>query len=132
MVEYATAFGVDGASEQKHGHPVCLWDGDQVLHTQNALLAGEAACVVDPLTAEGIPSLYLDRGKSRLKQSGKALNGETTALAGYTQTIAAELGSEMKLASRLAKAFYAAPPAKLPSNFDSAISDAGNAQGFYR
>jgi len=108
MVEYATAFGVDGASEQKHGHPVCLWDGDQVLHTQNALLAGEAACVVDPLTAEGIrPSILT--GVKAAEAIGKALNGETTALAGYTQTIAAELGSEMKLASRLAKAFYAAP-----------------------
>ncbi len=108
MVEYAAAFGVDGAAEQKHGHPVCLWDGDQVLHTQNALLAGEAACVVDPFTAEGIrPSIFT--GVKAAATISRALNGESEALADYTKIIATELGSEMRLASRLAKAFYMAP-----------------------
>ena len=108
MVEYAAAFGVDGGEEQKHGHPVCLWDGDQILHAPNALLAGEAACVVDPFTAEGIrPSIFT--GVKAAEAIARALSGEPAALANYTQTIATELGSEMRLASRLAKAFYMAP-----------------------
>ena len=108
MVEYATAFGVDGEAEQKFGHPVCLWDGDQVLHTQNALLAGEAACVVDPFTAEGIrPSIFT--GVKAAEAIGRALSGEEGALADYSEIVAMELGSEMRLASRLAKAFYMAP-----------------------
>ena len=108
MVDYAAAFEVDGASEQKYGHPVCLWDGDQVLHTQNAVLAGEAACVVDPFTAEGIrPSIFT--GVKAADAVDQALNGKATALADYTRIVAAEVGSEMRLAARLAKAFYTAP-----------------------
>lgn len=108
MVDYAAAFGVDGVSEQKHGHPVCLWDGDQRLHAKNALLAGEAACVVDPFTAEGIrPSIFT--GVKAAEAIAQALTGSTTALEDYSRIIAAELGSEMRLAARLAKAFYTAP-----------------------
>ena len=108
MVDYAAAFGVEGEDEQKHGHPVCLWDGDQILHTRNALLAGEAACVVDPFTAEGIrPSIFT--GIKAAEAIARALSEDTAALADYTKLIATELGSEMRLASRLAKAFYMAP-----------------------
>ena len=108
MVDYAAAFGVDGEDEQKYGHPVGLWDGDRILHTQNALLAGEAACVVDPLTAEGIrPSIFT--GVKAAEAIARALSGDTEALADYTKLIATELGSEMRLASRLAKVFYRAP-----------------------
>lgn len=108
MVDYAAAFGVDGASEQKHGHPVCLWNGDQRLHTQNAVIAGEAACVVDPFTAEGIrPSIFT--GVKAAEAIAQALNGKTEALADYTKIVTDEIGSEMRLASKLAKAFYTAP-----------------------
>ncbi len=108
MVDYAASFGVDGDRTQKHGHPVCLWNGDQTLHTQNALLAGEAACIVDPFTAEGIrPSIFT--GIKAAEAVDLALAGDSDALANYSRVIADELGSEMRLASRLAKAFYTAP-----------------------
>ncbi|MEO0770158.1 MAG: geranylgeranyl reductase family protein [Cyanobacteria bacterium J06649_4] len=108
MVDYAAAFGVDGAEEQKHGHPVCLWDGDQRLHTNHAVLAGEAACIVDPFTAEGIrPSIFT--GVKAAEAIASALNGNPTALENYTNIIATEWGSEMRLAAKLAKAFYTAP-----------------------
>ncbi len=108
MVDYAAAFGVDGDRTQKHGHPVCLWDGDQTLHTQNALLAGEAACIVDPFTAEGIrPSIFT--GIKAAEAIDLSLSGDSDALSNYSRIIATELGSEMRLASRLAKAFYTAP-----------------------
>ncbi|MGC1525012.1 MAG: geranylgeranyl reductase family protein [Phormidesmis sp.] len=108
MVDYAEAFGVKGNHEQKFGHPVYIWQGDQRLHTQNAVLAGEAACVVDPLTAEGIrPSMLT--GVRAAEAIGRALGGDEAALAGYTRAIASEIGSEMKLATRLAQAFYLAP-----------------------
>ena len=108
MAEYAAAFGVDAADEQMHGHPVCVWNGDQRLHTQNALLAGEAACVVDPFTAEGIrPSIFT--GIKAADAIDSALHGNPNALENYTDTIAKEWGSEMRLASKLAKAFYTAP-----------------------
>lgn len=105
MVEYASAFDVAGDQTQIHGHPVCLWDGNQVLHKQNALLVGEAACVVDPLTAEGIrPSMFT--GVKAAVAVSDALGGDRAALSRYTQIIQSELGSEMKIAKRLAKVFY--------------------------
>ncbi len=51
-------FNVDGINKP-YGHPIYLWNGNQKLHAQNPVLAGEAACVVDSFTAEGIrPSIF--------------------------------------------------------------------------
>lgn len=108
MVEYAKGFEIDAAQEPKFGHPVYIWDGNQQLHTQNAVIAGEAACIVDPLTAEGIrPSMFT--GVKAAEAVERAIGGDELALAGYTQTVHDELGSEMTLAKRLAQAFYFAP-----------------------
>ncbi|MEM8506065.1 MAG: geranylgeranyl reductase family protein [Cyanobacteria bacterium P01_D01_bin.1] len=108
MAEYAQGFGVDGNAEPKFGHPVYIWNGNQRLHTQNAVLAGEAACIVDPLTAEGIrPSIFT--GIKAAEAVDGAIAGNPLALSNYTAIITTEIGSEMKLATRLAKAFYAAP-----------------------
>jgi geranylgeranyl reductase family protein len=89
-------------------HPLCLWDGDRKLHTQNAVLAGEAACILDPMTAEGIrPSIL-----SGIKAAGAihaALNGTSNALEQYTEVMTTEWGADMKWAQRLAGAFYQFP-----------------------
>ncbi|MEO0853331.1 MAG: geranylgeranyl reductase family protein [Cyanobacteria bacterium J06648_11] len=106
--EYADQFDVNFQTMQQYGHPLCLWDGNQKLHTQNAVLAGEAACVVDPFTAEGIrPSIF-----SGIKASDAihaALGGDSQALSRYTEVINEEWGGDMKWAQRLAGAFYRIP-----------------------
>lgn len=108
LAEYAAAFGIDLKTTQQHGHPLCLWDGDQKLHTQNAVLAGEAACVVDPLTAEGIrPSIF--SGLKAAEFIDQALAGNLNALEQYTEAIASEWGSDMVWAQRLAGVFYRVP-----------------------
>jgi geranylgeranyl reductase family protein len=108
LTEYSTLFNVDFATTEQHGHPLCLWDGDQTLHTQNALLAGEAACIVDPMTAEGIrPSIFT--GVKAAEAIHAALGGDRNALEGYTQTIQQDWGQDMAWAKRLAGTFYAAP-----------------------
>lgn len=108
LSEYGTLFGIDIKSSKQYGHPLCLWDGNQRLHTQNALLAGEAACVVDPMTAEGIrPSIF-----SAVKAADaidRAIAGDHNALEKYTQVIAEEWGSDMVWAQRLAGVFYRLP-----------------------
>jgi geranylgeranyl reductase family protein len=102
------AFGTDLSEFPQHGHPLCLWDGDQKLHTQNALLAGEAACIVDPMTAEGIrPAIF--SGVKAAAAIHAALSGTTNALEKYTETVTAEWGADMKWAQRLAGAFYQFP-----------------------
>lgn len=108
LSEYGKMFGVDVNSSKQCGHPIGLWDGDQKLHTQNAVLAGEAACVVDPMTAEGIrPSIF--SGLKASEAIDAALGGDQNALEKYTKAIADEWGSDMVWAQRLAGAFYQFP-----------------------
>lgn len=108
LSEYATLFGVDLKTCQQHGHPLCLWDGQQTLHTQNALLAGEAACVVDPFTAEGIRPSILS-GLKAAEAIDRAVSGDPNALEQYSQVMNTEWGGEMIWAQRLAAAFYQFP-----------------------
>ncbi|MBD2181390.1 geranylgeranyl reductase family protein [Planktothrix sp. FACHB-1355] len=108
LTEYGTMFGVDMKTSKQYGHPLCLWDGNQKLHTQNAVLAGEAACVVDPMTAEGIrPSIF--SGMKAAEAIDRALGGDLNALEKYTQVIVDEWGSDMVWAQRLAGVFYKIP-----------------------
>lgn len=108
MEAYIRAFGLDPAEAAVEGHPLLLWDGDQRLHGEGALLAGEAACLVDPLTAEGIrPALR--SGLLAARAAHQALAGDPGALPAYTATIQAELGSEFRWARRVARAFYRFP-----------------------
>lgn len=110
LTEYATLFGVALANTKQYGHPLCLWDGNQILHTQHAVLAGEAACVVDPFTAEGIrPSLF--SGMKAAEFTDRALAGDINALENYTNAIAQEWGADLVWAQRLAQVFYRLPKA---------------------
>ncbi len=108
LSEYGKLFGIDIKTSKQYGHPLCLWDGNQKLHTQNALLAGEAACVVDPMTAEGIrPSIF--SAVKAAEAIDRALAGDLDALQTYTQIISEEWGSDMVWAQRLAGVFYRIP-----------------------
>lgn len=106
--EYGKMFGVDINHSKQYGHPLCLWDGEQKLHTQNAVLAGEAACVVDPFTAEGIrPSIF--SGLKAAEAISASVAGDLNALEKYTQVMNSEWGADMKWAQRIAAAFYQFP-----------------------
>jgi geranylgeranyl reductase family protein len=108
LTEYANSFGVSLSDCKQYGHPIGLWDGEQPLHTQNAVLAGEAACVVDPFTAEGIrPSMF--SGVKAAEAIDQALSGQANALEHYTAIINTEWGQEMAWAQRLAQVFYRVP-----------------------
>ncbi|PSB01147.1 geranylgeranyl reductase family protein [Merismopedia glauca] len=108
LTEYGKSFGVDINASKQFGHALCLWDGDQKLHTQKALLAGEAACVVDPFTAEGIrPSIFT--GVKAAEAISAALGGDLNALETYSKTISEQWGQDMKWAQRIAGAFYRFP-----------------------
>ncbi|BAY64015.1 geranylgeranyl reductase [Calothrix brevissima NIES-22] len=106
--EYAQSFNVDVKVCQQYGHPICLWNGNQKLHTQNAVLAGEAACVVDPMTAEGIrPSIF--SGLLAASAINRALSGDINAVEEYTNAINEQWGTDMAWAQKLANAFYRFP-----------------------
>jgi geranylgeranyl reductase family protein len=108
LSNYAQQLGMDVGSSQQFLHPICPWDGAHKLHTQNALLAGEAASVSDPLTAEGIrPAMFT--GVKAAEAIDAALSGNLNALATYTQIINDEWGNDMAWAQKLAGVFYRIP-----------------------
>jgi len=77
LIEYASQAGVQ-TNQLPHTHRLSLWDGNQPLHTQNALLVGEAASLVDPFTAEGIrPGMA--SGVAAAKAIDEALAGNANA-----------------------------------------------------
>ncbi|NEO41414.1 MAG: geranylgeranyl reductase family protein [Moorea sp. SIOASIH] len=105
---YAEKSGLDLSSCKQHEGAICVWEGQEKLHTQNAVLAGEAACVVDPMTAEGIrPSMF--SGMKAAEAIQQALAGQADALENYTQVMQQERGTDMSWAAKLAGAFYSFP-----------------------
>lgn len=98
-------FGLGAAGGKVFGHPLLLWDGAQPLHTDRALLAGEAACWVDPLNGEGIRPAMMS-GVAAADAVANALNGSNDALAGYSRVMCEGYGREMELARSMAAAFY--------------------------
>lgn len=108
LSEYAKKVGLNADQAQIHEHPMLLWDGDSQLHGRNALLAGEAAGLSDPFTAEGIrPALF--SGMKAAEAIDQALSGNADALPQYSKILQTEWGKDMAWAQKLAKIFYRAP-----------------------
>ena len=108
LENYGRSRQLDIGGAQYHEHPLRLWDSDRKLHTQNALLAGEAAQIVDPLSGEGIrPSIV--SGVKAAEAIDGAIAGDGKALENYTKTLAEEWGADMKWAARISGVFYKLP-----------------------
>jgi geranylgeranyl reductase family protein len=105
---YCDSFHVDMANCRVYGHPMSLWFCKQRLHGKNCLVAGEAACVVDPFTAEGIRPSILS-GKLAAEALLLSLKGVPNALDIYTESMHEHHGVDMMWAKRLATLFYMAP-----------------------
>lgn len=108
LSDYVHGFALQNQPIQQWGHPISLWNGPRSLHSQNALLVGDAASVVDPLTAEGIrPSIF--SGVKAAEAIDAALAGNQDALEHYTQIMQHEWGDDLAWARRLAMVFYRTP-----------------------
>lgn len=106
IAEFAQEKGWTGGT--LHRHAIAFWHGNQPLHTQNAVVVGEAAALVDPLSAEGIrPALF--SGVKAATAIHQALGGDSQALSTYTDTIHNEWGTDMQVAQRIAGMFYRVP-----------------------
>ncbi|NEQ55633.1 MAG: geranylgeranyl reductase family protein [Leptolyngbya sp. SIO3F4] len=105
LATYAQALGSSFEAGQLYSHGLKLWNGNTVLHTQQALLVGEAAALVDPMTAEGIrPAIF--SGIEAAKAIDHALKGDTQALNHYSQTIHREWGNDIQWSQRIASVFF--------------------------
>lgn len=108
LTKYAELFDLDASRGEYREHPLNLWQKERTLHGDRALLVGEAAGIVDPLIGEGIrPAMFT--GVKAAEAVNSALNGETDALANYTETVNREWGGNLAKADFLAGLFYKAP-----------------------
>lgn len=104
LTAYADSFGTPYNQGIAYPYTLKLWDGHRPLHTQQAVIVGEAAAIVDPLTAEGIRhGLY--SGLKAAEAIHQALQGTPQALAYYTQAMQ-DWGRDMQWAQRIASVFY--------------------------
>ncbi|MEL6581241.1 MAG: geranylgeranyl reductase family protein [Cyanobacteria bacterium J06621_12] len=108
LTKYAELFGLDASQGEYKEHPLNLWDKERTLHSDRALLVGEAAGMVDPLIGEGIrPAMF-----TGVKAAGAvigALQGDANALASYTESVNQEWGANLAKADFLAGLFFKAP-----------------------
>jgi len=106
LEHYASGFGLDPAAGTLAAHPIRVWDGPRLLHGRQALVAGEAACAVDPFTVEGIrPSIRT--GIWAAEAVHEALAGRA-GIEGYARRFQ-ELDRELRWARRLAALFFRLP-----------------------
>ena len=108
LTNFAEKFGVDLGNAQYTEFPMNLWQEDRPLHTNKALIAGEAAGIVDPLIGEGIrPAIFT--GLKAAEAIVGALNGDSAALDNYSTVINQEWGSDLAKANSVAGLFYKFP-----------------------
>ena len=106
FARYGQALGQNGGGTCTL-QPVKLWDGPRPLHTQQAVVVGEAGAIVDPLSAEGIRhGMY--SGLQASAAIATALEGNPNALADYTAAMH-EWGDNMQWAQRIASVFFRVP-----------------------
>ena len=108
LTKYAELLELDTSNAQYTEHPLNLWQKDRTLHSDRALLVGEAAGIVDPLIGEGIrPAMFT--GVQAAAAVNNAIAGDPNALVNYTETINQEWGTNMDKADFLAGLFFKAP-----------------------
>jgi geranylgeranyl reductase family protein len=105
---YAAGLGLGDYASSFQTHPLYLWDGNRPLHCDRAVVVGEAAALVDPLSVEGIrPGIF--SGAKAAAAIHDALGGDAKALAQYTRTMQSEWGTDMQWAQRIASVFFRVP-----------------------
>ena len=108
LYKYAELFDLNPSQGEYSEHPLNLWQEKSPLHSDRALLAGEAAGIVDPLIGEGIrPAIYT--GVQAATAIDKAIAGDPNALANYSETVNQEWGENLAKADFLAGIFFKAP-----------------------
>jgi geranylgeranyl reductase family protein len=108
LLNYAKQAGLPLENAHYVEYPLHLWQENRPLHRGNALIAGEAAGILDPLIGEGVRPAILT-GVKAAEAIDRALAGDSQALSRYSQIIREEWGEDMALAGKLAGMFYQFP-----------------------
>jgi geranylgeranyl reductase family protein len=92
------------------GHHLPVRAPGSPLAAGNALLVGDAAGLLDPLTGEGIYAAIWS-GRAAAAHVAQYLDGKAPNLHGYAETVERELAPDLEIARRVRDVVYVAPSA---------------------
>jgi geranylgeranyl reductase family protein len=109
LAEYCRYYGLDPAKLAGHrGYQLPLRRDGQPIVRGRAMLAGDAAALVDPLSGEGIWAAFVS-GRLAAEEARKLLAEEVADLSGYQRALEAEMQEEILASRRLMAVFQRLP-----------------------
>lgn len=109
---YLARLGIDHIlHEERHGYMIPLHPRDRMFDAPRVLLAGDAAGLVDPVTAEGISAAILS-GQLAAQAILEGHADEAKTRDAYRKLLQSELLPELRVARVLARIFYDFPRAR--------------------
>ncbi len=109
LARFCAYYGFDAAKLYGHrGYQLPLRRDDQDIVRGPAMLAGDAAALVDPLSGEGIWAAFVS-GRLAAREAQRLLAGEVADLRGYQRALAAEMQEEILTSRRLMAVFQRLP-----------------------
>jgi len=109
LTKYCAYYGFDETKLFAHrGYQLPLRSDDQPIVRGPAMLAGDAAALVDPLSGEGIWAAFVS-GRLAAEEAQRLLAGEVTDLSGYQRALDAEMREEILTSRRLMAVFQRLP-----------------------
>jgi len=109
LSRFCAYYGFDEARLVGHrGYQLPLRGDDQPIVCGPAMLAGDAAALVDPLSGEGIWAAFVS-GRLAAQEAVRYLAGDVRDLRGYRQALDAEMQEEILVSRRLMAIFQRLP-----------------------
>jgi geranylgeranyl reductase family protein len=102
------SLGLKADAGERTSWPLRVWDGHHRLHGDGLVVVGDAASLCDPFLAEGLRPALLSGTRAAEALHGW-LEGDSGALAGYSDAIRREWGQSMAWGQRIAQVFYRFP-----------------------
>ncbi|MDP9237191.1 MAG: geranylgeranyl reductase family protein [Chloroflexota bacterium] len=109
LSRFCAYYGFDERKLYGHrGYQLPLRRDDQPVVRGPAMLAGDAAALVDPLSGEGIWAAFVS-GRLAAQEAQRLLAGEVQDLRGYQRALAVEMQDEILASRRLMAVFQRLP-----------------------
>jgi geranylgeranyl reductase family protein len=109
LSKYCAYYGFDESKLFAHrGYQLPLRSDSEPITRGPAMLAGDAAALVDPLSGEGIWAAFVS-GRLAAAEAQRYLAGEVANLSGYERALNAEMGEEILTSRRLMAVFQCLP-----------------------
>ncbi len=109
LSRFCAYYGLDESRLREHrGYQLPLRGDDRPIVRGPAMLAGDAAALVDPLSGEGIWAAFVS-GRLAAQEAARYLAGDVPDLRGYQRALDVELQEEILVSRRLMAIFQRLP-----------------------